>query len=59
MDKLLNNKEAATLLGISPYTLRGIVGRREISFIRIGRRILFDPKDLEKFKTIKRVPQKN
>jgi excisionase family DNA binding protein len=41
MEKLLNNNEAAELLGISPYSLRGKVSRREIKFVKFGRRVLF------------------
>jgi excisionase family DNA binding protein len=47
MEKLLNNNEAAELLGISPYSLRGKVSRREVKFIKFGRRVLFRKKDLE------------
>jgi excisionase family DNA binding protein len=46
VEKLLNNNEAATVLGISPYSLRGKVSRREIKFIKFGRRVLFRKEDL-------------
>jgi len=46
MEKLLNNNEAAELLVISPYSLRGKVSRREIKFIKFGRRVLFRKEDL-------------
>jgi excisionase family DNA binding protein len=46
MEKLLNNDEAAKILGVSPHSMRGKVFRREIPFIKIGRRTLFDPADL-------------
>lgn len=49
MNRLLNNQEAAELLGISPFSLRGKVLRREVPFIKIGRRTLFDPADLAAF----------
>jgi excisionase family DNA binding protein len=49
MEKLLNNNEAAELLGISPFSLRGKVSRREIPFIKIGRRTLFSPSSLQAF----------
>jgi excisionase family DNA binding protein len=49
MNRLLNNQEAAELLGISPFSLRGKVLRREVPFVKIGRRTLFDPADLAKF----------
>ena len=46
MEKLLSNNEAAELLGISPYSLRGKVSRREIKFVKFGRRVLFRKEDL-------------
>jgi excisionase family DNA binding protein len=46
MTKLLNNYEAAELLGISPFSLRGKVSRREIKFVKFGRRVLFRKEDL-------------
>jgi len=49
MLKLLSNQEAAEILGISPFSLRGKVLRREVPFIKIGRRTLFDPNDLAAF----------
>ena len=49
MEKLLSNDEAAQVLGISPFSLRGKVYRREVPFIKIGRRVLFSPSALQKF----------
>ncbi len=49
MDRLLNNDQAAEILNISPYSLRGKVSRREIPFIKVGRRTLFDPADLRAY----------
>ncbi len=49
MERLLNNNEAAQILGISPFSLRGKVSRREVPFIKIGRRTLFSPSDLKAF----------
>jgi hypothetical protein len=49
MNNLINNGQAAELLGISPFSLRGKVLRREVPFIKIGRRTLFDPTDLRAF----------
>lgn len=46
MERLLNNDEAADLLHISPYSLRGKVSRREIKFVKFGRRVLFRKEDL-------------
>ena len=49
MDCLLNNDQAAEILNISPFSLRGKVSRREIPFIKVGRRTLFDPADLRAY----------
>jgi excisionase family DNA binding protein len=49
MEKLLSNDEAAKILGISPFSLRGKVYRREVPFIKIGRRTLFSPSDLQAY----------
>lgn len=46
MQRLLNNQEAAEILGISPFSLRGKVSRREIKFVKFGRRVLFRKEDL-------------
>ena len=47
-------KEAATFLGVAPQTIYNATSRRSgktlpIPFKRLGSRILFDIKDLEKF----------
>jgi excisionase family DNA binding protein len=46
VQNLWNNQQAAEFLNISPFSLRGKVLRREVPFIKIGRRTLFDPEDL-------------
>ncbi len=46
----LSLKEAAERLGISPLTLRvWAVYQHRIAYLRLGRRILFRPADLEEF----------
>lgn len=47
LERLLNNTEAAKLLNISPFSLRGKVSRKEIPHIKICRRTLFSPTDLQ------------
>ena len=47
MNKLLNVEETATLLGISPHTLRGWVSRKRIRYVKIGRRCLFRQEDID------------
>ncbi len=46
MERLLSNDEAGELLGISPFSLRGKVSRREVPFVKLGRRVLFRKQDL-------------
>jgi excisionase family DNA binding protein len=45
--RLLNIKEAARFLGTTDKTLYSKVWRREIPFVKIGRSVRFDVRDLE------------
>lgn len=45
----LSIKEAAPKIGISQRTLRHLVEQGEIRIVRIGRRILLRPSDIEAF----------
>jgi excisionase family DNA binding protein len=45
--RLLNVKEAARFWGTTDKTLYTKIWRREIPFIKIGRSVRFDVKDLE------------
>ncbi len=45
--RLLNVKEAALFLGTTDKTLYTKIWRREIPFIKIGRSVRFDIRDLE------------
>jgi excisionase family DNA binding protein len=47
--RLLSQQEAAGYLGISYWTLRDLVFRRELPFVKIGRRILVDRQDLDAY----------
>ena len=49
MQGLVSNSEAASVLGISPFSLRRKVLLRQVPFIKIGRRVLFSLDDLAKF----------
>jgi len=49
MTNLWDKRQAAEFLNISPFSVAGKVARREIPFIKIGRRVLFDPADLKTF----------
>jgi excisionase family DNA binding protein len=49
MEPLKDIKFAADFLNLPIPSLRGKVSRREIPFIKIGRRVLFDLEDLQTF----------
>jgi len=44
--KLLNVKEAAQVLKLSPHTLRLWVLQRKVPTVRLGRRVLFEYQEL-------------
>jgi len=46
--RLLNVREAARFLGTTPKTLYTMAWRRNILFVKIGRSLRFDVKDLER-----------
>jgi excisionase family DNA binding protein len=46
--RFLNKKELAGYLGVSVYTIDSWVSQRqEIPFVKMGRRVMFDLKDIE------------
>jgi excisionase family DNA binding protein len=45
--RLMTIKQAAEYLGTTPATLYTKIWRREIPFIKLGRSVRFDVKDLE------------
>ncbi len=47
--RLLSQHEAAYYLGISYWTIRDLIFRLEIPFVKIGRRILIDRVDLDAY----------
>jgi excisionase family DNA binding protein len=47
MEQLLDIRQAATILNVSPFTLRGWTSRKLIKHVRLGRRVLFKKEDLE------------
>lgn len=55
MTSLWDKRQAAEFLNISPFSVSGKVSRREIPFIKIGRRCLFDPADLKAFVEARKV----
>jgi len=46
---LMSRKDVSRILGISIRTLDGLVLCREIRVRRIGRRVLFDRREIERF----------
>ncbi len=55
--RLLSQQDAASYLGISYWTIRDLVFRREIPFVKIGRRILVDRMDLDAYLDRSKIPQ--
>ena len=49
LKRLLNIKECAEYLGLSIQALYNRVAQRRITYIKEGRRILFDIEDLQKW----------
>ena len=49
--KLLNVSETAELLGVSGITVRRLIYRGELPIVKIGRRVLIRPDDLERLTT--------
>jgi excisionase family DNA binding protein len=45
--RLLNVREAAKFLGTTPGSLYSMVWRREVPFVKIGRSLRFDVRDLD------------
>jgi len=54
-DHNLSLTEAAKRLGVSVHLIRRWIARREIPFIKLGRRLLFATKDIEAFEATHRV----
>ena len=48
MENLLGVVDAAKILGISRHTLNGWVSKRKVPFVKLGRRTLFNPADLDR-----------
>jgi len=49
MSPLLDVTQAAHLLNLSPWTIRAIVRAGKLSLVRIGRRVLIEQSELERF----------
>jgi len=49
-DRNLSLKEAAAKLGVAPLTLRRMaVYQRRLPYLKVGRKLLFRPRDLDAF----------
>ena len=46
---LLSLPEAACRLGVSRHTMRAWIRQRRLPFVRLGRRVLLDPHDVQRF----------
>ena len=53
--RLLDLAEAARYLNDSPRHVRSLWERRQIAAIRVGRKVRFDPRDLERYIEARRV----
>jgi excisionase family DNA binding protein len=57
--RLLDLAGAAEYLGDSERHVRALWERREIAAVRIGRKVRFDPADLDRYIEAQRVPALN
>lgn len=58
-DELLTKKEAWKYLRISSQTLENLMRQKQISFIKLDRKVLFKKADIDKFIESKRTPAKS
>lgn len=49
LKRLFSIQEAAIYLGMGVFTVRSLIWAKELDFFRIGRRMLLDRADLDKF----------
>jgi excisionase family DNA binding protein len=49
MEALLNIEQAAQKLGLSPWTLRLYIAQKKLSVVRLGRRVLLEPSEIEAY----------
>ena len=49
LEPLMNKKEAAGLLGIKVGTLSDWVWQKRIPYVKIGKRVMFEPEALRRF----------
>jgi len=51
----LSVDEAAAILGVSVFTVRKLIRERAVPFYRVGRRVVLDAEDLERYLRVHRV----
>jgi len=51
----LSAAEAAPFLGVSVFTVRKLIRQRAVPFYRVGRRVVLDAEDLERYLRVHRV----
>lgn len=49
MEKLINTKELAERLGVSPYTIIGWVHRKTVPYIKVGKCTRFKESQIERW----------
>ena len=49
MDQLLDVKGVASLLKVSPYSIRAWARQGKLNPLRLGRRVLFETTEIERF----------
>ena len=57
MESLKSVEDAAEVLSISPYTVRGLIRQGKLNPVRIGRRVLLQPAELERFISDRQSPK--
>ncbi len=60
-NRLLSIPEVARFLGISQHTLYTMVSQQRVPFVKVGRRVLFDPDHLNRWikqSTVMPMPEK-
>lgn len=54
--RLLNISEVAQVLGVTPKTIYSWVHTRQIPYVKVGRLVKFDRKDIEAWIQARKVP---
>jgi len=49
MEPLLNIEAAGRLLGLSPWTIRMKIRQKELLPVKLGRRVLLEPREIERY----------